>query len=52
MMGAMRSKLLILLYPHRNAQASARIGAIRDDDKRQFQQQSVLRVDQATCASF
>lgn len=46
------SKVLILLYPRRDAGASARIETIRAAYKRLFQQQSVLRTDEPTCAAF
>lgn len=46
------SKLLILLYPRRDRDADRRIEQIRSDYKRAFQQQSVLRSDDASCVSF
>jgi hypothetical protein len=46
------SKLLILLYPRRDRDADAKIEQIRSDYKRAFQQQSVLRADDASCVSF
>jgi Protein of unknown function (DUF3574) len=46
------SKLLILLYPARDASANAKIEQIRSDYKAQFQQESVLRVDELSCVSF
>jgi hypothetical protein len=46
------SKLLILLYPRRDRDADAKIEQIRSDCKRVFQQQSVLRADDASCVSF
>jgi hypothetical protein len=46
------SKLLILLYPRRDPEASRKIEAIRSDYKWQFTQESVLRVDQISCTSF
>jgi hypothetical protein len=47
-----RSKLLILLYPLTDADASNRIEAIREVYKQQFQQESVLRVDSRAGVSF
>lgn len=46
------SKLLILLYPRRDRDADRKIEQIRTDYKRAFQQQSVLRSDDASCVSF
>jgi Protein of unknown function (DUF3574) len=46
------SKLLILLYPRHDPQASRKIEAIRSDYRYQFQQQSVLRTDELSCVSF
>jgi Protein of unknown function (DUF3574) len=46
------SKLLILLYPKQDAEANRKIEQIRSDYKQTFQQQSVLRADEASCASF
>jgi hypothetical protein len=46
------SKLLILLVPLRDAQADAKIEAIRSDYKVAFEQQSVLRADDVSCVSF
>ena len=46
------SKLLILLYPRRDRDADRKIEQIRSDYKRAFQQQSVLRSDDASCVSF
>jgi Protein of unknown function (DUF3574) len=46
------SKLLILLYPRRDRDADGKIEQIRSDYKRAFQQQSVLRSDDASCVSF
>jgi hypothetical protein len=46
-----RSKLLILFYPWSNARSRA-IERIRAIYKRDFQQQSVLRVDSTSCVSF
>lgn len=46
------SKLLILLVPRRDAQAHEKIEAIRRDYRHQFQQESVLRADAASCVSF
>jgi hypothetical protein len=47
-----RSKLLILLYPKRNAATNARIEEIREMYKAAFQQESVLRVDTKGRVSF
>jgi Protein of unknown function (DUF3574) len=46
------SKLLILLRPPNDPQAERSIEQIRDDYKRQFQQQSVLRADDLSCVSL
>jgi hypothetical protein len=46
------SKLLILLVPARDGTADAKIEQIRSDYKQAFQQQSVLRADDASCVSF
>lgn len=46
------SKLLILLVPLRDPQADAKAEAVRSDYRQQFQQESVLRSDTVTCASF
>jgi hypothetical protein len=46
------SKLLILLYPRQDAEANRKIEQIRSDYKQTFQQQSVLRADEASCVSF
>ena len=46
------SKLLILLVPRRDGEADRKIEAIRRDYQHQFQQESVLRADAATCVSF
>jgi hypothetical protein len=46
------SKLLILLYPKQDAEATRKIEQIRSDYKQTFQQQSVLRADEASCVSF
>lgn len=46
------SKLLILLYPEQDAAANRKIEQIRSDYKRTFQQQSVLRADEASCVLF
>lgn len=46
------SKLLILLYPRSDRDADSKIEQIRTDYKRAFQQQSVLRSDDASCVSF
>jgi hypothetical protein len=46
------AKLLILLYPRHDRDAHAKIEQIRGDYKAQFQQESVLRADEAACVSF
>lgn len=46
------AKLLILLYPRRDDDANEKVEAIRRDYKEQFQQESVLRVDEVSCVSF
>jgi hypothetical protein len=46
------SKQLILLYPRQDAEANRKIEQIRSDYKQTFQQQSVLRADEASCVSF
>lgn len=46
------AKLLILLYPRRDRGANDKIDKIRDEYKRMFQQQSVLRSDDLSCVSF
>lgn len=46
------SKLLLLLVPIRDARADEKIEAIRRDYRWQFQQESVLRADAASCVSF
>ncbi len=46
------AKLLILLVPQRDAQADEKVETIRSDYRNQFQQESVLRADAATCVSF
>lgn len=45
------SKLLILLYPF-NKQNNLAVEEIRTQYKEDFQQQSVLRVDERSCVSF
>jgi Protein of unknown function (DUF3574) len=45
------SKVLVLLYRFDKA-ASDKVEEIRSRYKARFQQQSVLRVDQAVCVSF
>lgn len=45
------SKLLILLYPF-NKQNNLAVEEIRTEYKDDFQQQSVLRVDERSCVSF
>jgi uncharacterized protein DUF3574 len=47
-----KSKLLILLYPLTDEDASNRIEAIREIYKQMFQQESVLRVDSRAGVSF
>jgi len=47
-----KSKLLILLYPLTDTDASDRIEAIREIYKQMFQQESVLRVDSRAGVSF
>lgn len=47
-----RSKLLILLYPLTDNDASSRIEAIREIYKQLFNQESVLRVDSRAGVSF
>jgi hypothetical protein len=46
------AKLLILLVPIRDARADEKVEAIRSDYRLQFQQESVLRADAASCVSF
>jgi hypothetical protein len=46
------AKLLILLVPIRDARAHEKIEAIRYDYRWQFQQESILRADAASCVSF
>ena len=45
------SKLLILLYPF-SKDRSALVDEVRKDYKDEFQQESVLRVDEHSCVSF
>ncbi len=45
------SKLLILLYPF-NEENNLAVEEIRTEYKGEFQQQSVLRVDEQSCVSF
>ncbi|MDD5577787.1 MAG: DUF3574 domain-containing protein [Methylobacter sp.] len=45
------SKLLILLYPF-SKESNRDVEQIREDYKADFQQESVLRVDEQTCVSF
>lgn len=47
-----KSKVLILLYPLEDTDASNRIEAIREVYKQMFQQESVLRVDSRAGVSF
>jgi hypothetical protein len=46
------AKLLILLHAADDAEASSKIEQIRDEYKRHFEQQSVLRADSVSCVSF
>ena len=46
------SKLLILLVSPNDPQVDTKINAIRDDYRRRFEQQSVLRADSSACVSF
>ncbi len=46
------AKLLILLYPRRDRDANDKIDKIRDEYKKMFQQESVLRSDDLSCVSF
>jgi hypothetical protein len=46
------SRLLILMVPPNDAQADAKIDAIRDEYRRRFAQESVLRADGSACVSF
>lgn len=46
------AKLLILLHALGDAEANGKIEQIRDEYKRQFEQQSVLRADSVSCVSF
>jgi len=46
------AKLLILLVASNDAQAGAKVDAIRDEYRRRFEQQSVLRADGSACVSF
>ena len=46
------ANVLILLYPHGSARADRQIDAIRNDYRRRFEQQSVLRADSVSCVSF
>ncbi|MGH8532000.1 MAG: DUF3574 domain-containing protein [Gammaproteobacteria bacterium] len=45
------SKLLILLYPF-NKKSNRAVEKIREEYKKDFQQESVLRVDEQSCVSF
>ena len=47
-----RSKVLILLYPVGTTDANRRIQDIREDFKKQYGQESVLRVDSYALVSF
>lgn len=46
------SKLLILLYPGGDAEASRKVEQIRSDYQQRFEQQSVLRADSVACVAF
>ena len=46
------SRVLVLLYPPGEPALSKEIEEIREDYKEQFDQESVLRVDAASCVSF
>jgi hypothetical protein len=46
------SKLLIVMVAANEAQVDAKIEAIRDEYRRRFEQQSVLRADGSACVSF
>lgn len=46
-----KSKVVVRLHPP-SAEADAAIGAVVDAYKTQFEQESVLRTDRATCAQF
>lgn len=46
-----RSQLMTLLYPI-NAENSKKVDQIREAYKQAFRQESVLRVDERSCASF
>jgi hypothetical protein len=46
------SRLVILLYPPGDPTSSDRIEEIRRKYKKRFDQESVLRVDEASCVSF
>ena len=47
-----RSRVLVVLYPFRDSGSSERIEQIRAAYKAAFRQESVLRVDGESCASF
>lgn len=47
-----RSKVLILLYPVQTPESQQHIHYIREEYKRRFQQESVLRVDSLATVSF
>ena len=47
-----RARVLVVLYPLRDVASSERIEEIRAAYKAAFRQQSVLRVDGESCASF
>lgn len=46
------SRVLVLLYPPGEPVLSKEIEEIREEYKEQFDQESVLRVDEASCVSF
>ena len=46
------SRVLVLLYPPGEPALSKEIEEIREEYKYQFDQESVLRVDEASCVSF
>jgi hypothetical protein len=46
------ARVLVLLYPPGEPVLSKEIEAIREEYKDQFEQESVLRVDEASCVSF
>ncbi len=46
------SRVVVLLYPPGEPALSKEIDEIREEYKEQFEQESVLRVDEASCVSF